>query len=130
MPAIDCRRLPRRLRAVIAGKGLRVNECNESIMQDAKFRARKAVRFAKLSGIWVKRLEERSSECSVFESGERLEAGIEVKELSARLRCLRKRHLEAGRIPMAKRLEELPRGLCHESERLEWELPDPDRRIL
>jgi hypothetical protein len=53
-----------------------------------------------------------------------------VSELSARLRCFKKRHLEAGRIPMAKRFEELPRELCHESERLEWELPDPDRRIL
>jgi len=33
-------------------------------------------------------------------------------------------------MPMDKRFEELPRELCHESERLEWELPDPDRRIL
>lgn len=31
---------------------------------------------------------------------------------------------------MASRFEELPRELCQESERLECELPDPDRLIL
>jgi hypothetical protein len=67
----------------------------------------------------VKRLQDRSSELRVLASGTRLLAGIEVRELSVKLKCFRNRHLEAGRIPMAKRFEELPRALCHESERLE-----------
>jgi hypothetical protein len=88
------------------------------------------VRVARLSGICVNRFEERSRELRVLARGFRLPIGIAVSELSARLRCLRKRHLEAGRMPMARRFEELPRELCHESERLECELPDPERRTL
>jgi hypothetical protein len=103
----------------MAGSGLRVRECNESIMQWAKFSARRAVRVARLSGICVNRFDERSREWSVLARGFRLVAGIEVSELSVRLRCLRNRHLEAGRMPMDRRFEELPRELCHESDRLE-----------
>jgi hypothetical protein len=88
-------------------------------MQWDRLRARKAVRVARLSGICVKRLQDKSKELRVLASGVRLLAGIEVSELSVRLRCFRKRHLEAGRIPMAKRFDELPREICHESDRLE-----------
>jgi hypothetical protein len=85
---------------------------------------------AKLSGIWVKRLQDRSNEWSVLARGDRLVAGIDVSELSVRLRCFKKRHLEAGKMPETSRFEELPRMLCQESERLEWELPEPERRTL
>jgi hypothetical protein len=50
-PAIDIRRLERRFRAVMAGRGFRVNEWSESIMQFDRFSARKAVSDAKQSGI-------------------------------------------------------------------------------
>jgi len=78
----------------------------------------------------VKRLLERSREWSVLDKGAKLFAGMDVSELSVRLRCLRNRHLEAGRIPIARRFEELPRILCHESDKLEWELPEPERLTL
>src|SRR3569833_1325732 len=130
IPAMDWSRLARRFRAVMAGSGFRVRECRESIMQWDRFRARRAVRLARLSGICVKRLDDRSRECSVLDRGPRLLAGMAVSALSARLRCFRNLHLDAGRMPMARRLDALPRGLCHESDRLEWELPDPDRLTL
>ena len=63
-------------------------------------------------------------------NGARLDASIDVRPLSARLRCLRKRHLEGGRIPIEGRFDELPRVLCQPSDILEWELPDPDRLTL
>lgn len=46
----------------MAGSGFLVNECNDSIMQLDKFKARKAVNEARLSGISVNRLEDRSNE--------------------------------------------------------------------
>jgi hypothetical protein len=115
---------------VIAGSGFRVRECNESIMQCDRFRARKAVSVATQSGTWVKRLDERSNELRVFAKGAKLVAGIVVKELSAKLKCFRNRHFVAGRIPVARRLEVLCLGLCHESDRLECELPEPERLTL
>jgi hypothetical protein len=75
-------------------------------------------------------LEERSIEWRVLASGERLLAGMAVNELSAKLRCFKNRHFEAGRMPIASKLEELPRGWCQESDRLECELPEPERRTL
>jgi hypothetical protein len=114
----------------MAGSGFRVRECRESIMQWDRFRARKAVRVARLSGICVNRLEDRSIEWSVLASGERLLAGMAVNELSAKLKCFKNRHFEAGRMPMASRPVELARGWCQESDRLECELPEPERRTL
>ena len=66
----------------------------------------------------------------MLDKGPKLLAGMDVKELSARLRCLRNLHLDAGKKPKASRFEVLPLGLCQESERLECELPDPDRFTL
>ena len=57
--------------------------------------ARKAVNVARLSGISVKRFEDRSSECKELASGTRLEELMEVSELSARLKCLKNRHFDA-----------------------------------
>jgi len=66
----------------------------------------------------------------VSAKGARLEEDIEVIPLSARLRCLRNLHFDGGSIPMESRFEELPLGLCHASDMLECELPDPDRFTL
>jgi hypothetical protein len=99
-------------------------------MQLDRLSARNAVSEARQSGICENKFDERSSECSVFAKGTKLVPDIDVRPLSARLRCFRKRHLEDGNIPIDSKFEELPRGLCHPSDMLEWELPDPDRLIL
>ena len=111
MPAIDTRRLDRKFRAVIAGNGLRVRECKESIIQFERFNALSAVSDAKQSGICESRFEDKSKECRVLARGNKLSADIDVSELSARLRCLRKRHFDDGSTPAARRLELLPRKL-------------------
>jgi hypothetical protein len=79
-------------------------------MQWDRFNARSAVKVARLSGTCEKRLADKSNDWRVFARGPRLDAGIEVRELSAKLRCRKKRHLDAGKIPMESRLDELPRG--------------------
>lgn len=98
-------------------------------MQLERLRARSAVRDARQSGICAKRFEERSRECSVLARGARPAADTDVKPLSAKLRCLRNLHFEDGSIPAARRFDEL-RELCHPSERLECELPEPDLLTL
>lgn len=115
------------MRVVMAGRGLRPNECSPSIIQLERFNARRQVRLARLSGISVKRLAERSSDCSVFVKGTRLVAGMVVKALSAKLKCLKNRHLVAGNQPIESKFEELPRGVVERT--LELELPD-DRRMF
>lgn len=126
MPAMETSRLARRFSAVIAGRGLLVRECRDSTIQLERFKARKAVSVARQSGISVKRLEDKSSECRLFDSGARLDPVMEVRELSARLRCLKNLHLEAGSIPDVSKLDEIPlRELL-----LEFELPDPERLML
>jgi len=99
-------------------------------MQFERFKARSAVSEDKQSGICANKFDDKSSECNVFARGTKLEAEIEVIELSARLRCLRKRHLDEGSTPVVRRLELLPRELYQVSEPLECELPDPDRLTL
>jgi hypothetical protein len=69
MPAIEASRFPRRLRDVMAGKGLRVSECRESIILPDKFKARRLVNIERQSGIELKRLLDRSSDVSEPESG-------------------------------------------------------------
>jgi hypothetical protein len=110
MPAIEIKRFDRKFSAVIAGSGLRVRECNESIMQFERFKARNAVSDARQSGISEKRFADKSNECRVLAKGIRLFADIDVSELSARLRCLRKRHFDDGST-LASKLELLPRKL-------------------
>jgi hypothetical protein len=78
----------------------------------------------------VKRLVDKSKEYNVLARGARLVAGMAVSELSAKLRCFKKRHLEAGKTPIAMRFEALFLELCHESDKLEWELPEPERLTL
>jgi len=129
IPASEDKRFERRLRAVMAGSGFRVKECSASIMQLERFRALRAVREAKQSGIWVNKFSDRSRECKVFTSGAKLVADIDVRELSARLRCFRNLHLVLGNMPASK-FEVLPRGLVQLSDMLECELPDPDRLTL
>jgi hypothetical protein len=119
-------RFDRRFKAVMAGRGFRVNEWSESIMQCDRFSALNAVSEARQSGIWEKRFDDRSKECNVLAKGARLLADMDVRLLSARLRCLRNLHFDGGKIPIDRRFEELPRGLCQLSDRLEWELEDPD----
>lgn len=83
---------------MMAGRGFRDKECNDSIMQFERFRARKATKDAKLSGTSVKRFDERSKECNVFATEARLAVVIVVKELSGSPRCRRNRHLDGGRM--------------------------------
>jgi len=96
-------------------------------MQWERFRALNDTSEARLSGISVKRLEDRSNDCKVLASGERLLAATEVSPLSARLRCRRNLHFDMGRMPNPSRLEELPRGVFVRA--LEAELPE-ERRSL
>jgi hypothetical protein len=96
-------------------------------MQLERFSARREVRVARLSGISVKRLAERSRDCRVLAKGAMLVAVICVRPLSARLRCRRNLHLVDGNQPIERRLEELPRGVVERT--LEAELPE-DRRTL
>ena len=108
---MDARRLARRFRAVIAGSGFLARECRFSIIQLAMFSDCRAVITARQSGMSAKRLEERSRECKVLAKGARLLLLIEVRELSAKLRCRKNLHFDAGRIgriPMLIRLDELP----------------------
>jgi hypothetical protein len=107
---------------VMAGKGLRVKECKLSIMQLDRFRARKQDNVDRLSGISVKRLADKSSDCRVFANGARLVDEMLVRALSARLKCLRNRHLVGGNQPNDKRLDELPPGVVDRT--LDAELPD------
>jgi hypothetical protein len=76
-------------------------------MQFDRFNALKATKVARLSGTSVKRLVDRSKECNVFATGARPMAETEVRELSARPKCLRNRHLDGGRT-VASKFEELP----------------------
>lgn len=96
---------------VIAGNGFRVSECRPVIMQFDRFNARRFVRVARLSGISVKRLLDKSSECNVPAKGARPAERMKVMLLSARLRCLRKRHLLGCRVFNESRFEELVRGV-------------------
>lgn len=122
IPAKEDKRFDRRLRVVIAGKGLRPKDWSPSIIQFDRLSARKHVKVAKLSGISLKRLAERSSDCRVFVSGARLWGEIFVRALSAKLRCLRKRHLVEGNQPKERRFDELPLGVFDRT--LDAELPE------
>jgi len=96
-------------------------------MQFDKFSALRAVKDARLSGTSVKRLEDMSSECKVFARGARLSKLREVRELSARQRCLRNLHLDGGKIATVNKFEALPLRYGPIEWSLEFELPDPDR---
>jgi hypothetical protein len=119
-------RFDRRFKAVIAGRGFLVKEWRESIMQLDRLSARNAVKDARQSGICENRFAERSRECKVLANGARLAADIDVRLLSARLRCFKNLHFDVGMMPIDKRLDELPRDPCQPSDILECELPDPD----
>ena len=99
-------------------------------MQLERFNARNATKFARPSGISVKRFDERSSECKVFANGARLLRGIEVRELSVRLKCLRNLHFNGEIAPVSRRFEVLPalQGAVEGPIEctLEVELPEPD----
>ena len=125
MPARDDKRLERRLSVVIAGNGFRPSDCTPSIMQFERLRERRQVKVARLSGISLKRLAERSRDCRVFVSGARLLAEMFVSALSARLRCLKKRHFVEGNQPRDRRLDELPLGVLDLT--LDAELPEERR---
>lgn len=127
MPASERSRLPRRLRAVMAGRGLRNKECKDSIMQWERLRARSATNDAKLSGTSAKRFDERSRDCNVLATGLRLAAEIDVKELSGKPKWRRNRHLLGGRI-LERRFGELELRPWPEFS-LELELPEPVRLI-
>ena len=120
-PAMDTSRFPRRFSALIAGNGFLLSECRDSIMQLLRFRALKDVKILRASGISTIKLEDKSNESKLLERGARLEDVIEVRELSARLKCLRNLHFDAGSIPM---------GAGPREWVLEVELPDPERLTL
>lgn len=90
-------------------------------MQLLRFRALKDVKILRASGISTIKLEDKSKESKLLERGARLEDVIEVRELSARLKCLRNLHFDAGSIPM---------GTGPREWVLEFELPDPERLTM
>jgi len=112
---------------VIAGSGLRESEWRLVIIQLERFKARKFVRDARLSGISLKRLLDRSSECKVFARGCRLLTVKYVSPLSVRLRCRRKRHFAACMFAKVSRFEALFFGVLEWM--LEFELPDERRNF-
>jgi hypothetical protein len=65
------------------------------------------MRDARLSGISVRRFEERSSEFRELATGARLAAEIDVNALSGKPKWRKNRHFDAGRTP-GRRVEELP----------------------
>jgi len=65
-----------------------------------KFKARSDVKVPKASGTDTNKLEERSNDVKELASGAKDAREIEVRELSARERCLRKRHFVYGKLPM------------------------------
>lgn len=73
----------------------------------------------------MKRLEDRSNDCKVLASGDRLPAATEVRPLSVRLKCRRNLHFDIGKMPDPRRFDELPRGVL--ARALEAELPDERR---
>ena len=93
---------------MIAGRGFLERECNESIIQFERFNARNAVKVAKQSGISEKWLAERSNEWSESARGARPDDDKAVRELSARLKCLKNLHFDAGNIPAKRTFDELP----------------------
>ena len=127
IPASDDKRFPRRLRAVMAGRGFFAIDRSELIMQLERFSARSATKVGKLSGISANRFEDKSSECKVLATGMKQSDDKIVKELSANPRWRRKRHLVGGKTP-AKRFDEL-RFPWRETS-LEFELPELDRATL
>lgn len=94
-------------------------------MQLERLRARRHVSEARLSGISLKRLADKSSDCSVFVSGARLFGDMLVSALSARLKCLKNRHLVEGNQPRERRFDELPLGVFDRT--LDAELPEERR---
>lgn len=127
IPAKERSRFERRLSVVIAGRGLRDNDERLSIIQLLRFSARRSVRLASASGISENKLPDRSRDWSVLATGAKLLTDNEVRPFSARLRCLRKRHLDEGSIPMASKSEALCLGVI--SCWLDPELPE-DLRYL
>ena len=93
---------------MIAGRGFLERECSESIIQPDRFKALKAVKVAKHSGISEKWFAERSNEWSESARGARPADDKDVSELSARLKCLKNLHFDAGNIPARRIFEELP----------------------
>jgi hypothetical protein len=122
MPARDERRLPRRLSEVMAGKGVRVSECRESIMLPDKFKARRLVKIERLSGIAVNKLLERSSEVNDPASGTNADAEMYGSALSDNDKCRKNLHFDGGNAigfgggKMVDAWEE-------------WLLPEPDLRM-
>src|SRR2546423_4121740 len=68
-PAKEVRRLERSLIVVMAGRGLLVRECSESIMQFDRSSEFSLVKEARLSGISVKRLDDKLIERRLFANG-------------------------------------------------------------
>lgn len=99
MPAKDVRRLYLSLNVVMAGSGLPLKDCSDSIMQFDRSNDVSLVRLDRLSGISEKRFDERLRERSVLAKGSRLLVEIEVNALSARLRYFNSLHLLAGSDP-------------------------------
>lgn len=85
-----------------------MRECNESIIQFDRFKALKALKVAKQSGISEKWFAERSNEWSESARGARPADDKDVSELSARLKCLKVLHFAAGSTPVRRMLDELP----------------------
>jgi hypothetical protein len=96
-------------------------------MQFDKSRETSLVSEARLSGISLKRFEDRFRERRVPATGARLFAEIVVMELSASDRYFSLCHFEAGKIFRLRRLELLSLRCAWIEYSLEYELPEPVR---
>jgi hypothetical protein len=118
------------LNAVIAGSGVRVKECRESIELLARLRARRLDRMLIASGTVEKRFEERSNDVSDPASGANADVVMDIKLFSARHKWRKKRHLIEGRVPMDVMSELEPWWGRTVDVEEEWLPPDPERFIL
>lgn len=121
IPAIEDNLLERRLSDVMAGRGLLVSECNESIMLPERFKARRLLKIERDSGTAERRLLDRSREVSEPARGNNAVVEIEVRPLSDNDKCRRNLHFVGGRTTGVG-------GMTVEAAE-EWLLPDPDLRM-
>ena len=110
----------------MAGKGDLNKDCSDPIMQFDRSSEVSLVREARLSGISVKRLEDRLNDLRLVANGVRLSVGRDVSELSANDRYLSRCHFVDASTLMAKRFDELSLR-CGTEYSVDVEPPDPVR---
>lgn len=114
------------LSVVMAGKGDLDKDCSDPIMQFDRSSEVSLVREARLSGISVKRLEDRLNDLRLVATGLRLSTGRDVSELSASDKYLSRCHFMDVSALVANRFDELSLR-CGTEYSVDVEPPDPVR---